>query len=417
MNRQDNSGDVANRGASNVESGGELATEIRRGLNQLAILNLLDTESYGYELARRLATRGVAVDEGTLYPSLRRLEKAGLLASRWSTVQGRPRRYYVVTAEGRRVRARLRDVWGDLRGAIDGLVGLDAGDRAPDGGADSAAALAATLAAEREKIGRARDDLLSTVSHELRTPLTLIRTSVGLLLEGDPDLEMRERLLRNIKGSADRMHGLVTDILDLVRLTSGRAELQLRYVDVGALATEAAGLMLPLIDKRAQTLVVDVPVRAVRVLGDYRRLEQVLLNLLSNANKFAPAGARISVTVRGVTDVQDVESAVDVAGVEGITGGSGDTDDGVLVTVADDGPGIPPEARSRLFEQFYTSRTSSPGQNIGAGLGLPIAKGIVEAHGGRIWVETEVGAGAVFHVFLPIQSLGSVEGGDEDPDC
>ncbi len=254
---------------------------------------------------------------------------------------------------------------------------------------DSLADERAALAAELRELERQRSDLLSTVSHELRTPLTLIRTSVGLLLDSDPDPQMRLRLLRNIKQSADRMHALVTDLLDLVRLRSGKAELQLRYVDVGELVNNAVGLMGALVEEKGQVLSVDLPTPAPRVMGDFRRLEQVLLNLLSNANKFAPPGASIRLAVA-------------------------DDEPEVVVSVADTGPGIPPEAQPHLFEQFYTARTSSPSHNIGAGLGLPIAKGIVEAHGGRIWVESTVGAGTTVYFSLPKEGPG--RGGlNEDP--
>lgn len=234
----------------------------------------------------------------------------------------------------------------------------------------------AALAAERQEIEMLRSDLISTVSHELRTPLTLIRTSIGLLLDSQPDEAMRDRLLRNIKQSADRMHVLVTDMLDLVRLRSGHAELQLRYLDVTELVTDAANLMRTLLDQKGQRLELALPSPSPTVMGDHRRLEQVLLNLLSNANKFAPPGTAVHVAVV-------------------------DAGESVVVSVADSGPGIAPEVQARLFEQFYMARTSSPSHNIGAGLGLPIAKGIVEAHGGRIWVESDVGAGATFFFSLP----------------
>jgi signal transduction histidine kinase len=234
----------------------------------------------------------------------------------------------------------------------------------------------AVLEMERQQVERLRTDLLATVSHELRTPLTLIRTSIGLLLDAKPDPEMRVRLLRNIKQSADRMNALVADILDLARLRSDRSELQARRVDLGAVARAVAALMRPLVEAKGQHLALDVCQPAPVVLGDPRRLERVLINLLSNANKFAPEGARLRLSVA-------------------------DGPRGVSVSVSDTGPGIPADAMPHLFEQFYTGRTSSSHHNIGAGLGLPIAKGIVEAHGGRIWVESEPGAGTTFRFSLP----------------
>jgi signal transduction histidine kinase len=237
-------------------------------------------------------------------------------------------------------------------------------------------AAAAEVDAERRRVERLRTDLLSTISHELRTPLTLIRTSIGLLLDSDPDEEMRLRLLRNIKQSTDRMSALVTDLLDLARLQSDRLELQLRSVDTGELVNGAVSLMRPLLDEKAQRVALTAPTPPPIVPGDHRRLERVLLNLLGNANTFAPMGTEIAVTI-----TQDAQA--------------------VTIAVRDQGPGIPPEAMPHLFDQFFTARTSSSRHNIGAGLGLPIAKGIVEAHGGRIWVESVVGEGTTVAFALP----------------
>ena len=242
----------------------------------------------------------------------------------------------------------------------------------------------ATAAAEREterrQVERLRTDLLSTISHELRTPLTLIRTSIGLLLDSDPDEAMRQRLLRNIKGSADRMHALVTDLLDLARLRGDRLELQIRRVDLAELVSGVVSLMRPLLDAKGQRVELAIPLPSPAVPGDSRRLERVLLNLLSNANTFAPAGSEITISMR--EDRQEV-----------------------TIVVQDVGPGITAAGIPHLFEQFFTERTSSSRHNIGAGLGLPIAKGIVEAHGGRIWVESTVGVGTTVSFALPKVSL------------
>jgi signal transduction histidine kinase len=239
---------------------------------------------------------------------------------------------------------------------------------------------AAELETERRQVERLRTDLLSTISHELRTPLTLIRTSIGLLLDSDPDEEMRQRLLRNIKGSTDRMHALVTDLLDLARLRGDRLELQIRRVDLGELVSGVVYLMRPLLDAKEQRVELALPKPAPVVPGDPRRLERVLLNLLSNANTFAPTGSEITISMR--EDRQEV-----------------------TIAVRDTGPGITAAGMPHLFEQFFTERTSSSRHNIGAGLGLPIAKGIVEAHGGRIWVESTVGVGTTVSFALPKVSL------------
>ncbi len=249
------------------------------------------------------------------------------------------------------------------------------------------AASAATLEDERRHVERLRTDLLETMSHELRTPLTLIRTSIGLLLDSNPDEEMRLRLLRNIRQSTERMHHLVADLLDLARMRGDRLDLQIRRVDLAELVEGVTALMQPLLDAKDQRVEIASDPEPL-VPGDYRRLERALLNLLSNANTFAPAGSVITIAIRD-------------AGSE------------VAVAVRDRGPGIPAEAMPHLFDQFFTARTSSTRHNIGVGLGLPIAKGIVEAHGGRIWVESAVGSGTTVSFAIPRAWPG--EESDENP--
>ena len=317
----------------------------------LAVLAAAGAGATGDEVVAALSAVGQSLGRDEVARRVERLERQGLLRR-----AGGDGATYALTAAGRRA---------TLAMAAAGLATI----------ADQESR-AAELAAEREQLERLRTDLLATVSHELRTPLTLIRTSIGLLLDSDPDEAMRQRLLRNVKQSADRMQALVTDLLDLARLRGDRLELQVRRVDLGDLVGGAVSLMRPLFEAKGQRLVVAVPAPAPVVPGDQRRLERVLLNLLGNATKFAPEGTEVGVRV---TD-----------GAEAAT-----------IAVSDAGPGIAAEALPLLFEQFYTGRTSSSRHNIGAGLGLPIAKGIVEAHGGRIWVESEVGVGTRVAFTLP----------------
>ena len=320
-------------------------------LLELAVLAAVGAGAASGEVAAALSEGGSSLDRVDVQRRVERLERQGLL--RRAEGDGPA---WALTAAGRRATLVLAGE------CVAAAAGRDA--------------RAAELAAERAQLERLRTDLLSTISHELRTPLTLIRTSIGLLVDSNPDEAMRQRLLRNVKQSTDRMHALVTDLLDLARLRGDRLELQVRRVDLGDLVGGAVALMRPLFDAKAQRLAVTIPAPAPVVPGDQRRLERVLLNLLSNATKFAPQGAEVGVRV---TD-----------GAEEAT-----------IAVRDTGPGISEEGLPHLFEQFFTERTSSSRHSIGAGLGLPIAKGIVEAHGGRMWAESAVGVGTTVSFALP----------------
>jgi signal transduction histidine kinase len=243
----------------------------------------------------------------------------------------------------------------------------------------------AEVEAQLSALERLRTDLLSTIAHELRTPLTAVRTAVGLLRDSGvkPDAADRERMLETIARSAERMQRLVTDVLDLTRLRAGSFRLQARRFDAVILARDAGAAVASLLQARGQRLDLHLPDAPTWVYGDRRRLEQVLVNLLSNAHKFSPDGVAIGLAV------------------------AEDGDD-VLWTVADRGRGIAPEDRARLFERFFTAASDSGGS--GAGLGLPIALAIAQAHGGTIEVESEPGRGSSFVLRVPVQ--GPSEPGD-----
>ena len=228
------------------------------------------------------------------------------------------------------------------------------------------------------QIARMRTELLSTIAHELRTPLTAVRTSVGLLLDSavEPSAEEHHALLDAIDRNATRMQRVVGDILDLARFRAGRVQLQLRRFDATELASSAISSLRPLAESRGQTIELIAPTSPVPVFGDFRRLEQALVNLLSNAEKYSPDGGPITVTVRS-------------------------TGPEVSWAVADKGHGIKPEDRARLFEHFFVAGRDSREAAAGIGLGLPITLLIVEAHGGRIDVRSRPGRGSTFTLHVP----------------
>lgn len=223
-----------------------------------------------------------------------------------------------------------------------------------------------------------RTDLLATIAHELRTPLTAVRTSAGLLLDpaSQPTDDQRETLLRTIERNADRMQRIVGDILDLARFRAGRITLQLRRFDAVELARSVVATVGPLADARGQSLEVTHEAHGPRVYGDHRRLEQALLNLVSNAQRFAPDRGRVIIRVAHL-------------------------DGWVTWAVEDDGPGIPAEDRERLFERFFVGRSDTSGPRSGVGLGLPTALAIAQAHGGTIDVESAPVRGSVFTLRVP----------------
>ena len=197
-------------------------------------------------------------------------------------------------------------------------------------------------------------------------------------MENEPPglAEPLHRLLENIHRESERMTTLVDDLLDLTRLQAGRLRLRTAPCDLRALAERLARTVEPLAERRGQRLVIDLPKRPVTATVDAGRLERALLNLLVNAHRYGRDGGMIRLALkRGRREIQ--------------------------FTVADDGPGIAEADQPRIFERFYRPRTEAARRIQGSGLGLPIARAMVELHGGRIWLESRPGEGATFHIALP----------------
>lgn len=238
------------------------------------------------------------------------------------------------------------------------------------------------------QLERMKSDFLSAVSHDFKTPLTSIMASVGLLLttlRGER-LATTVRLGENIERNVERLDGLVSDLLDMARLQSGRVTVQREPVQIEAVLDDAAAAVRPLLAAREQRLVRRIPPGLPAVLGDRRRLEQMAVNLLSNANKYGPRRGEI------------VIEAASLAGE-------------VRVAVSDQGPGVPPGERVRIFEQFFRGDGPAIRRRGGTGLGLAIARSLVELHGGRIGVDDGPGGrGSTFYFSLPVRPAGAAEG-------
>ena len=254
----------------------------------------------------------------------------------------------------------------------------DAGDLALIAELARRAALAADnarLYQEAQRATRARDDVLGIVSHDLRNPLSAISMCASALLESPADAASTGYLLETIQRSADWMKVLIQDLLDVASIEAGRLSVDRRPLDLAPLADEAFEMFAAGAQEKAIELVASMPADLPRVDADERRVLQVLSNLVGNAMKFTEPGGRISVSAR----------------IDGPM---------AVVTVSDTGAGIPPEELPHLFDRFWHKQRNA--RERGTGLGLAISRGIVEAHGGQIWVDSEVGRGSAFHFSLPV---------------
>ena len=229
----------------------------------------------------------------------------------------------------------------------------------------------AQLGIETERL---RSSLLSSVSHDLRTPLSAITGAASSLLQGQVPLDApaARELLETVREEADRLNRLVQNLLQMTRLESGPLQVQRDWLPLEEVVGAALARLAPLLRDRPVTT--RIPVELPLVPMDDVLIEQVLINLLDNATKHAPAGTSIEIAA---------------AAVEG----------GVSVEVADRGDGLRPGEEARVFEKFYRG---NPGSTRGAGLGLAICRGIVEAHGGRIQAANRPEGGALFRFTLPI---------------
>jgi signal transduction histidine kinase/DNA-binding response OmpR family regulator len=231
----------------------------------------------------------------------------------------------------------------------------------------------ARLFHDAQQATRARDQMLGVVAHDLRNPLSTIRLAAELLLDLVPDAGHRKHL-STLHRSALRMNELIQDLMEITSIESGKLVLATRPERVSALLAEAGSMLRPLAQAHGLTLETRVDEGVSAVEGDSRRLLQVISNLAGNAIKFTPEGGRIEVSAT----LADGEVRFDVM---------------------DTGPGIAPEQLPHVFGRFWQA---DRGDRRGIGLGLSIARGIVEAHGGRIWVESDLGEGSTFSFTVPV---------------
>jgi len=219
--------------------------------------------------------------------------------------------------------------------------------------------------------------LLSTVSHELRTPLASIKGFTTSLLREDItwDQKTQRDFLEIIDAESDRLAELIGNLLDMSRIDAGTLAMEQQEVRLGTLLREAVAAARIRAPQHAFSL--HIPPRLPMVSADPRRVRQVLHNLLENAVKYSPQGSKVAVVVRFDPEF-------------------------VTIGVSDQGVGIPPEYQERIFERFFQVDSAPTRRVGGSGLGLAISRSIVEAHGGRIWVESASGNGSTFYFTLPV---------------
>jgi len=230
---------------------------------------------------------------------------------------------------------------------------------------------------ERE-IDRMKDDFISSVSHELRTPLTSIKAYVSTILR-DPEMpeNTKQRFLSIVKEESNRLETLVEDLLEISRIESGRLKIKPGKINVMNVVNEIMTTIQPLANKKSIYLVTDTFDELPFLSGDESKIKSVVLNLVNNAIKFTPESGQVSVKV-------------------------GRENDNLYIRVSDTGIGIPEKDLPKVFDRFY--RVHRPDTQIqGTGLGLAIGGEIAKLHGGRIDVQSEIGKGSIFTLFLPIK--------------
>ena len=238
-----------------------------------------------------------------------------------------------------------------------------------------------------KELDKMKSDFVSNVSHELRTPLTSIKGSVENMLDGLTGSlnEKQIRYLVRIKSNTDRLSRLINDLLDLSRIESGRVEVRPTRLPLTALAEEVAEHLKPLAAEKLIRIEVPSPDPSATAWADRDKVTQVLMNLIGNAVKFTPQEGKVTVALEK------------------------NDNDYVQISVADTGPGILPEETNKIFSKFYQVANIAKQKPRGSGLGLAISKALVEMHGGKIWVESEVGRGSTFYFTLPAQQPFKLE--------
>jgi signal transduction histidine kinase len=236
-----------------------------------------------------------------------------------------------------------------------------------------------------KKLDRVKANFFSVINHEMRTPLTAIMGYTDLLVDDESLKSQQLEILHIIQDNSQRLLGLVTNLLDISRLEDGKLKIRPEPLEMVDFVDRAMAVVAPLAEKKRITITTEIPDGLPPVYGDPKRVDQILVNLLDNAIKYTPDTGSVTLTAQGD----------EAAGL-------------VEISVTDTGIGIAADLLPALFDRFARAEWVERTQIMGSGLGLSIAKGLVEAHGGQIWAESEEGRGATFTFTLPIAESISV---------
>jgi signal transduction histidine kinase len=326
---------------------------------------MVNNQQVGVLLIEPFRGRQPPLEAGFMNAITRAILLAGLLTAFLATLLG------IVLV--RQVTAPLRT----LARASEQIAGGQLNQRVDIKGEDELGQLGRSfnrMTANLERSEQARRQMLADVSHELRNPLMIVQGGLEAFTDGV--MEPSAENLQALHAKTLLLNRLVSDLHELALAEAGELSLEHSPVDLADLLTQAATAVKPQLTEREIALTLQVAKDLPTLTGDAQRIEQVLLNLLSNAVRYTPAGGRI--TLRAQVRPHEVQ-----------------------IDVSDTGTGIPPEDLPHIFERFYRGDRSRARTSGGAGLGLAIAQALVAAHGGKIWVESQPGQGATFSFTLP----------------
>jgi signal transduction histidine kinase len=274
----------------------------------------------------------------------------------------------------------------------------------------AAAALIGLLTAwrvfrQQRQLNELKSNFVSSVSHELRAPIASVRLMAENLEGGKiPEPQKQKEYFGFIVQECRRLTSLIENVLDFSRIEQGRKQYEFEPTDILALVNQTVVLMQPNAAEKQVQLLLKLDASQLSTLNsqpiemDGRAIQQALVNLIDNAIKHSPKGETVTVEIKSSAGVSPAAEEKTAAGTA------------VLLSVSDHGPGIPPEEHAKIFERFYRRGSELRRETQGVGIGLSIVKHIVEAHGGRVLVESAVGQGSRFTIELPLNPIETTDG-------